>query len=113
MAEPIVHSVAEPPKHLEVTKPNKSIDPRVAELLQSIYAASRTAATSMGLSKAVDSAQDAQSFVDPDEVREFSLDAGYDAVNRIWNEAEEIARLLGIELQRPSGYQLKPVFDGK
>ena len=113
MAEPIVHSVAEPPKTMEINATNTSINPRVAELLQAIYSVSRTAATSIGLGKAVDTAKDAQDFVDPAEVLEFSLDAGYDAVNRVCSDAEELAKLLNIELEKPVSYQLKPVFAGK
>jgi len=113
MAEPTLHSVAEPPKALEVTAKNKSISPRAAELLQSIYAVSRTAATSIGLGKAVDSARDLQSFVDPDEVLEFSLEAGYEAVNKVWREAEELAKLLDIDLKKPVSYRLEAVFAKK
>jgi hypothetical protein len=113
MADPILHSVAEPPKALEVSTSNKSINPRVSELLQSIYSASRTAATSIGLGKAVDSAKDLQSFVDPGEVLEFSLEAGYDAVNKVWSDAEELAKLLDIDLKRPVSYKLEPVFAEK
>ena len=113
MADPILHSVAEPPKALKVNTKNKSIDPRVAELLQSIYAVSRTAATSIGLGKAVDTAKDLQNFVDSDEVLEFSLEAGYEAVNKVWNDVEELARLLDIDLKRPISYKLKPVFAEK
>jgi len=113
MADPILHSVAEPPKAQEVNTRNKSIDPRVAELLQSIYAASRTAATSISLGKAVDSAKDLQNFVDPDEVREFSLEAGHEAVNKVWKEAEAIAKLLEIDLKIPVSYKLEPVFAEK
>ena len=113
MAEPIVHSVAQPPKTPEASTPNKSVNPRVAELLQSIYAVSRTAATSMGLGKAVDSAGDQQSFVDPDEVLKFSLEEGYEAISRVCSDAEELARLLAIELKKPVRYTLNPVFDDK
>lgn len=113
MAEPTLHSVAEPPKALEVTAKNKSSSPRAAELLQSIYAVSRTAATSIGLGKAVDSARDLQSFVDPDEVLEFSLEAGYEAVNKVWREAEELAKLLDIDLKKPVSYRLEAVFAKK
>ena len=113
MADSILHSVVEPPKPLEANTMNKSINPRVAELLQSIYSVSRTAATSIGLGKAVDSAKDLQSFVDPDEVLEFSLEAGYDAVNKVWSDTEELAKLLDIDLKRPISYKLKPVFDEK
>ncbi len=113
MADPILHSVAEPPKATEVKTRNTSIDPRVAELLQSIYAVSRTAATSIGLGKAVDSARDLQGFVDPDEVLEFSLEAGYEAVNKVWKEAEALAKLLDIDLKKPVSYKLEPVFSEK
>lgn len=113
MADPILHSVAEPPKALEVNATNKSINPRVVELLQSIYAVSKTAATSIGLGKAVDSARDLQDYVDPNEVLEFGLEAGYEAVNKVLNDAEELARLLDIELKRPSSYRLSPVFADK
>ena len=113
MADPIIHSVVEPPNALEVNTMNKSINPRVAELLQSIYSVSRTAATSIGLGKAVDSAKDLQNFVDPDEALEFSLEAGYDAVNKVWSDAEELAKLLDIDLKRPISYKLKPVFAEK
>jgi hypothetical protein len=129
MADPILHSVVEPPNALEVNtmnksiveppKPleansmNKSINPRVAELLQSIYSVSRTAATSISMGKAIDSAKDLQSFVDPDEVLEFSLEAGYDAVNKVWSDTEELAKLLDIDLKRPISYKLKPVFAEK
>jgi len=113
MADPILHSVAEPPKPMEVTRRNKSVEPRVAELLQSIYSASRTAATSIGIGKAVDSGKDLQNFVDPDEVLEFSLEAGYEAVNKIWSEAEELAKLLNIDLNKPARYKLTPVFEEK
>jgi len=113
MADPILHSVAEPPKALEASSRNKPIAPRAAELLQSIYAVSRTAATSIGLGKAVDSARDLQNFVDPDEVLEFSLEAGYEAVNKVWKEAEELAKLLEIDLKKPVSYKLEPVFPGK
>jgi hypothetical protein len=41
---------------------------------------------------------------------EFSLEAGYEAVNKVLGEAEEIARLLNIELEKPTRYKLKPVF---
>lgn len=110
MADPILHSVSEPPKAIEVNAKGKSIEPRVAELLQSIYTVSRTAATSINLGKAVDSAKDLQNFVDPDEALEFSLEAGYEAVNKVCSEAEEIARLLNIDLKVPASYRLKPVF---
>jgi hypothetical protein len=110
MTDPILHSVVEPPKPLEANTMNKSINPRVTELLQEIYSVSRTAATSIGLGKAVDSAKDLQSFIDPDEVLEFSLEAGYDAVNKVWSDAEELAKLLDIDLKRPVSYKLKPVF---
>jgi|SRR5210317_1994598 hypothetical protein len=110
MADPILHSVAEPPKAFEVNATSKTINPRVAELLQSIYSVSRTAATSIGLGKAVDSAKDVQNYVAPDEVLEFSLEAGYEAVNKVWSEAEELAGLLEIELKRPVSYKLEPVF---
>ena len=113
MPEPKLHSVAEPPKDPKVHTKNKSIDPRVAELLQSIYAVSRTAATSIGLGKAVDCAKDSQNFVDSDEVLEFSLEAGYEAVNEVWNNAEELAKLLDIELKKPVSYRLNPVFAEK
>ena len=113
MTDPILHSVVEPPNALEVNTMNKSINPRVAELLQSIYSVSRTAATSISLGKAVNSAKDLQSFVDPDEVLEFSLEAGYDAVNKVWSDTEELAKLLDIDLKRPISYKLKPVFDEK
>ena len=113
MADPILHSVAEPPKALKASTKKESVDPRVAELLQSIYAVSRTAATSIGLGKAVASAKDLQNFVDPDEVLEFSLEAGYDSANRVWSDVEELAKLLGIELKRPTSYELKPVFSEK
>ena len=110
MADPILHSVAEPPKALKASTKKESVDPRVAELLQSIYAVSRTAATSIGLGKAVDSAKDMQNFVDPGEVLEFSLEAGYEAVNKVWKDTEELAKLLDIDLKRPVSYKLKPVF---
>ena len=116
MVDPILHSVAEPPKapkQLKADTTNKSSNPRVAELLQSIYTASRTAATSISLGKAVDSAKDIQSFVDPEEVLEFSLEAGYEAVNKVWSDAEELAKLLDIDLKRPISYKLKPVFEEK
>jgi len=113
MADPILHSVAEPTKHPEANITNKPVNPRVAELLQSIYSASRTAATSIGLGKAVDSAKDLQSYVNPAEVLEFSLEAGYDAVNKVWSETEELARLLDIELKIPASYKLVPVFPEK
>ena len=113
MADPILHSVAEPPKLPEARTRDKTINPRVVELLQSIYSASRTAATSIGLGKAVDSAKDMQSFVKPAEVLEFSLEAGYDAVNKVWSDAEELAKLLDIDLKRPTGYKLIPVFTEK
>ena len=113
MIDPILHSVVEPPNALEVNTMNKSINPRVAELLQSIYSVSRTAATSIGLGKAVDSAKDLQKFVDPDEALEFSLEAGYEAVNKVLSDAEELAKLLDIDLKRPISYKLKPVFDEK
>jgi hypothetical protein len=113
MADPILHSVVEPPKAFEVNTMNKSINPRVAELLQSIYSVSSSAATSIGLGKAVDSAKDLQSFVNPGEVLEFSLDAGYDAVNKVCSEAEELAKLLDIDLKRPVSYKLVPVFAEK
>lgn len=113
MADPILHSVAEPPKLPEDNARNMSVNPRVAELLQSIYSASTTAATSIGLGKAVDSAKDLQNFVNPDEVLEFSLEAGYEAVNKVWSDAEELAKLLNIELKRPNSYKLIPVFSGK
>lgn len=113
MADPILHSVAEPPKALEVNTMNKSNNPRVAELLQSIYSVSRTAATSIGLGKAVESAKDLQSFVDTSEVLEFSLESGYDAVNKVWSDAEELAKLLDIDLNRPISYKLVPVFAEK
>ena len=111
MSDPILHSVAEPPRLPEAGTTKQSVNPRVAELLQSIYAVSRTAATSIGLGKAVDSAKDLQSFVNPEEVLEFSLEAGYDAANKVWSEAEELARLLDIELKTPDSYKLVPVFN--
>jgi hypothetical protein len=110
MADPILHSVAEPPKLPEANAMDKTINPRVVELLQSIYSVSRTAATSIGLGKAVDSAKDLQTFVKPEEVLEFSLEAGYDAVNKVWSDTEELARLLNIDLKIPSSYKLVPVF---
>ena len=116
MVDPILQSVSEPPKApkpLEANTTNNSITPRVAELLQSIYTVSRTAATSISLGKAVDSAKDLQSFIDPDEVLEFSLEAGYDAVNKVWSDTEELAKLLDIDLKRPISYKLEPVFAEK
>ena len=65
MADPILHSVSEPPTAVEVKEKGISSDPRVGELLQAIYTVSRTAATSMNLGKAVDTAKDLQNFVDP------------------------------------------------
>jgi hypothetical protein len=85
----------------------------VAELLQSIYSVSRTAATSISLGKAVDSAKDLQDFVDPDEVLDFSIEAGYEAVNKVWSDTEELAKLLDIELKKPISYKLNPVFAEK
>jgi hypothetical protein len=113
MVDPILHSIAEPPKLEEANPVNKPTNPRVAELLQSIYSVSRTAATSIGLGKAVDSAKDLQSFVDPDEVLEFGLEAGYEAVNKVWSDAEELAKLLDIDLKKPINYKLIPVFSDK
>ena len=113
MVDPVLHSVAKQPKAEEANPKGKSNDPRVAELLQSIYTVSQTAATSIGLGKAVDSARDLQDFVDPGEVLEFSLEAGYEAVNKVWSEAEELAKLLNIELEKPTSYRLKPVFAEK
>jgi len=113
MADPILQSVTKPPKAMEVKIKDKSINPRVAELLQSIYSASRTAATSIGLSKAVESAKGLQSYIDPEEALEFGLEAGYDAVNKVWSDAEELAKLLNIELKRPISYKLEPVFSEK
>lgn len=113
MADPVLHSVAEPPKAMKIDSKEVSIDPRVAELLQSIYIACKTAATSMSLGKAVDSAKDLQNYVDPEEVREFSLEAGYEAVNKVWSESEELARLLNIDLEIPVSYKLQPVFAEK
>jgi hypothetical protein len=113
MADPILHSVAEPPKAQEISTKNISTAPRTAELLQSIYTVSRTAATSIGLGKAVDSARDLQNFVDPDEVLEFSLEAGYEAVNKVCSDVEELARLLNVDLKKPSAYKLKPLFAEK
>ena len=113
MDNPILHSVAEPPKTPEANTKNMSVNPRVVELLQSIYSASRTAATSMGLGKAVDSAKDLQNFVNSDEVQQFSLQAGYEAANKVWSDAEELAKLLNIDLKRPSSYKLVPVFSEK
>jgi len=113
MSDPILHTVAEPPKAVEVNTQNKSLDPRTAELLQSIYTACSTAATSIGLGKAVDSARDLQTFIDPDEVLEFSLEAGYEAVNKVCSDTEKLAKLLKIDLKKPTGYKLKPLFSGK
>ena len=113
MDNPILHSVAEPPKIPDANTRNMSVNPRVAELLQSIYSASRTAATSMGLGKAVDSAKDLQNFVNPDEVQQFSLQAGYEAANKVYCDAEELAKLLNIDLKKPSSYKLVPVFSEK
>jgi hypothetical protein len=113
MADPILHSVVEPPKAQEITATSKSVNPRVVELLQSIYSISKTAATSISLSKAVDSAGDLQNYVDPNELREFGLEAGYDAVNKLCTEAEELARLLDIDLRSPTRYKLSPVFSGE
>jgi|GEM_PF-3097769 len=113
MADPILHSVAEPPKAMEVNPANKSTNPRVLELLQSIYSVSKTASTSISLGKAVDSAGDLQNYIDPNEVLEISLEAGYDAVNKVCTEVEELARLLDIELRSPVSYKLSPVFTEK
>ena len=113
MAEPILHSIAEPPRAQEISTKNISIAPGMADLLQSIYTVSRTAATSIGLGKAVDSARDLQNFVDPDEVLEFSLEAGYEALNKVCSDVEAIAKLLNIELKKPTSYQLKPLFTEK
>jgi hypothetical protein len=54
-----------------------------------------------------------QNYVDPDEVLEFSLEAGYDAVNTVCSDAEELAKLLDIDLEKPISYKLKPVFAEK
>ena len=113
MADPILHSVKEPPKAMEANTKAEPIDPRVAELLQSIYTVSRTAATSISLGKAVDSAKDMQNFVDPGEVLEFSLEAGYEAVNKVWSDVEELSKLLNIDLEIPVSYKLQPVFAEK
>jgi hypothetical protein len=113
MADPILHSVKEPPKAMEANTKAEPIDPRVAELLQSIYTVSRTAATSISLGKAVDSAKDIQTFVDPGEVLEFSLEAGYEAVNKVWSDVEELSKLLDVDLEVPVNYKLQPVFAEK
>jgi hypothetical protein len=113
MVDPVLHSVAKPPKAVEAKKRGKSNNPRAAELLQSIYTVSRTAATSIGLGKAVDSAKDLQDFVDPGEVLELSLETGYEAVNKVWSEVEELAKLLDIELEKPTSFRLKAVFTEK
>jgi hypothetical protein len=113
MVDPVLHSVAKSPKANEANPKGKAIDPRVAELLQSIYTVSRIAATSIGLGKAVDSAKDLQDFVDPGEVLEFSIESGYEAINKVWSEAEELAKLLDIDLEKPTSYRLKPVFAEK
>ncbi len=110
MADPILHSVSEPPTAVEVKDKGKFSDARVAELLQAIYTVSSTAVTSMNLGKAVDTAKGLQDFVDPADALEFSLDAGYEAVNKVCGEVEELARLLQIDLKKPAGYRLKPVF---
>jgi hypothetical protein len=65
------------------------------------------------LGKAVDSAKDLQNFVNPNEVMEFSLEAGYEAVNKVWSDTEELAKLLNIDLKRPNSYKLVPVFSEK
>jgi len=111
MPDPILHSVSQPPTAVEVKESGISSDPRVAELLQAIYTVSRTAATSMNLGKAVDTAKDLQNFVDPADALEFSLDAGYEAVNKVCSEVEELAKLLKIDLKKPTSYRLKPVFN--
>lgn len=113
MVDPVLHSVTKPPQATEVNPKGKANPPRVADLLQSIYTVSRTAATTIGLGKAVDTAKDLQDFVDSGEVLEFSLETGYEAVNKICNETEELAKLLDIELEKPSSYRLKAVFDEK
>lgn len=113
MADPILHSVAQTPKAIEVKTRSASLDSRAAELLQSIYSVSRTAATSISLAKAVDCAKDVQAFVDPDEVLRFSHEAGYEAVQKVWEDAEELAGLLGINLDKPSSYRLEPVYAEK
>lgn len=113
MVDPILHSVAKPPKAMEVNTTDSTIDTRVTELLQSIYSVSKTAVTSIGLGKTVNMAKDLQSFVDPDEALEFGLEAGYEAVNKVLSDTEELARLLDIELKRPVSYKLEPVFSEK
>jgi hypothetical protein len=113
MVDPVLHSVSRPPKAVEVNSKNTSLDSRVAELLQSIYSISRTAATSISIGKAVDCAKDLQAFVDPGEVLRFSHEAGYEAVQKVWKDAEELARLLDISLDKPSSYRLEPVYAEK
>jgi hypothetical protein len=113
MAEPILHSVAQPPTAVEVKTKSAQLDSRVTALLQSIYSVSRTAATSISIGKAVDCAGDAQAFVNADEILQFSHEAGFEAVQKVWKDVEELARLLGISLDEPSGYRLTPVYAGK
>jgi hypothetical protein len=113
MAEPILHSVAQPPQAVEVKTKSAQLDSRVTALLQSIYTASRTAATSISIGKAVDCAGDSQAFVNADEILQFGHEAGYEAVQKVWKDAEELARLLGISLDEPNGYRLTPVYAGK
>ena len=111
MPDPILHSVSEPPTAVEVKESGISSAPRVAELLQAIYTVSRTAATSMNLGRPVDTAKDLQIFRRSCRCFGISLDAGYQAVNKVCSEVEELAKLLKIDLKKPTSYRLKPVFN--
>ena len=84
--------------------------PRVAELLQSIFATSWTAATALGLGKTAKRAEMAEHSVDLDEVIELGLSVGYAAAGSVWSEAEELAKLLQVGIKKPISIEFKPVF---
>lgn len=85
-------------------------DPRIAELLQNIFSTSWTAMTALGLGKAATQGEISERFVDLSEVTELSIHVGYDAVSNACNDADELSKLLGVEIKSPIALELKPVF---
>lgn len=84
----------------------------VSELLQSIFARSWTASTALGLAIAAKRKEIPEQYADLDEVIELGLKVGRNAAADAWSDAEELAVLLGVPLNKPVSVEIRPVFRG-
>lgn len=89
---------------------NEPSNLQIAEVLQSIFAASWTAFTASGIGRTVQLGKASERYIEPGEVVQLGLSAGYDACSHINKNSEKLAELLGVELKRPTDLELRPVF---